>query len=94
MFNAPVRGHHLPSLQISSGVRSSFVCVPGPCPAPPPVPMSLLLRLVAAMGWARLLVVAEDAGMVLYTDVSPANTSDSLLRIRNVPIKIYGDPHS
>lgn len=52
--------------------------------------MLFLLGLIATVGWVRLLALAEDAGMVLYTDVSPANTSDSLLRIRNVPIKIYG----
>ena len=49
----------------------------------------MLFRILLATVALVPRVTAEDA-MVLYTDVSPANTSDSLQRIRDVPIKIYG----
>lgn len=44
----------------------------------------LLLLLAACLGAA-----AED-GLALYTDVAPVNATDSLLRIKGVPFKVYG----
>lgn len=32
----------------------------------------------------------SEIGLVLYTDVNSVNTSDSFLKIRDLPIKQYG----
>ena len=51
----------------------------------------LLLVWIRCTSSSSSLVSKEDVGLILYTDVSPANTSDSLQKIRDVPIKVYGN---
>jgi len=46
----------------------------------------MLYLLISTFSW---IICAQDTETEIYTDVSIANNSDSIFRIKNAPLKVY-----